>query len=69
MECTADGKSERAFGACGLEFFTGGVDSFDFAGDDELSGAVIICTYNSAFDVFADFFDCFVGKSDNCCHC
>ena len=69
MECAAYFEAECAFGSCGEEFFTCGVDGFDFAGDDDLSGAVVVGAYDGAGNFGADLLDGFVGECEYGSHC
>lgn len=59
---------EGAFGSCGLEGLAGCVDSRYLAGDNELSGAVVVSADHGAFDAGADFLYLFVGEGEDCRH-
>ena len=68
VECATNFELECTLSTGSFELFASCIDTFDFAGDNNLSGAVVVCAYN-AFDAFAYFFDFLVGKSDNGSHC
>lgn len=69
VECSADFELEGALCTGREEFFASSVDGFYFAGDDELSGAVVVGADDDAVDRVAYLLDGFVGECDDCGHC
>lgn len=69
VEGAANFEAECAFGACGFEGFACCVHCGYFAGDDELSGAVVVGAHDGAVDCGADFFYFFVGEGEHGGHC
>lgn len=68
VESTADLERKGTFRTGGFCLLTGFVDGLDFAGDDELTGAVVVGAHYHAVDAFTDFLNLCVGEGNDGCH-
>ena len=66
VECATHFQGECTFRSCSLERFAGGSDCFNFAGDYNLAGAVVVGSNDSAGSGGTHFLHFLVGKCDNC---
>ena len=65
VESAAHFEFEGTFCAGGEKFLASGVDGFNFAGDYDLSGAVVVGANDNAVDAGANLFDGFVGEGEH----